>query len=181
MIDLSNLTTFEEIVKAVLFTGAGATIVGLGVRRKKSKDDADISGDQVKIHADGATRTLIDHLKEERDRLKADHSKIVDRLIVVETEKNKAVEMSAKFGAKVEHLTDQVRSLESLVEKLGSKLDSALDKLTAQHLKNGELSNELQQIRANTELQCELCASEQRIRTEKEVLKERRLVIDNKL
>jgi uncharacterized protein YoxC len=121
------------IISSILIAFAGAA---LWIRKKLSADSLEIKKDQ-------AEEDLIEHLEKERDTLKADKEKLLERLIAVDKDRQEAVGRIGKLSADVEHLTNQVVHLEKMVELLGKKLDSATDSMQKYAIENAKLSERL--------------------------------------
>lgn len=123
----------DQVVTAAFSALAAGGAAVMWIRRKLSKDS-------LEIKKDSAEGDLIQHLEDERDHLEQEKDKILERLIIVDKERQEAVALVGKLSADVEHLTRQVSHLERLVENLGSKLDLATTKMQEYAIENARLS-----------------------------------------
>lgn len=121
------------MVAAIFSVLAAGGAAAMWVRRKLSRDS-------LEIKRDSAESDLIQHLEDERDVLKQEKDKILERLIVVDKERQEAIAMVGKLSADVEHLTRQVTHLERMVESMGKKLDDATQKMTDYAVENARLT-----------------------------------------
>jgi hypothetical protein len=108
-----------SVIFSVLIGGGTAAI---WIRKK-------LSADTLEVKKDSFEGNLLDHLEHERDVLKADNERILQRLIAVDKEKNEAVSKVAALTVEVELLRDRIKGLEELVVKLGDKLELATDRM----------------------------------------------------
>jgi len=123
-IQLSQLgNLFNDNVSSVLFSVlVGGGTAAMWIRSKLSKSSLESTKDNIEEH-------LLEHLEHERDVLKADNERMLQRLIKVDGEKNLAVSKVSSLTVEVELLRNRVQSLEALVTKLGDKLDIATTKM----------------------------------------------------
>jgi len=135
------------VIFSILIAGAGAS---LWVRKK-------ISADSLEVKSDTMAGNLLQHLEDERDVLKEEKEKILDRLTVVEEEKNQAVALVGKLTVEVEHLSKQVNHLEAMVQLLSAKLDRTTDKMQEIFIDNVKYIERLANIKAMYELKCSGC------------------------
>ena len=142
-----NGDTLYTTITSILIAGLGAA---LWIRKKLSSDSLSIKKDEVE-------GDLLQHLEDERDHLKAEKDKILERLILVDAEKSAATAQVGKLTVEVEHLTRQVSNLEDMVERLGAKLDIATTAMQAATIENIKLLSRLESIQEIFALKCDNC------------------------
>jgi chromosome segregation ATPase len=109
------------------------------IRRRMSSDSKALGED--KSHLD-----LITSFKLERDEIKRDRDKLMERLSVIEAERNDAIAKVGKLTAQVEFLSLQVIELKALVEKLAVSLDTAKNEMNRLALDNVKLVSQVEHL-----------------------------------
>lgn len=135
------------IVSSILIAGGAAA---LWIRRKLSKDSLEIKKESIESD-------LLQHLEDERDVLKLDKEKLLERLIHTDKEKNEAVYKVGQLTVEVEHLREEVTSLRDLVKMLGDKLDRVTNDMRLSHSENVKLIGDLKVMNEIFELRCSAC------------------------
>lgn len=114
------------LISSLLIAGAGAA---MWIRAKISKDSVGIKSDLTQVN-------LLEHLEHERDVLKLDKEKVIDRLMIVESERNQAVSKVSQLTVEVTHLTKQVLHLEGSIASLSEKFDTLTKKMNEMSIEN---------------------------------------------
>jgi len=128
-------TTQQIINWAIGVPSVGVVIAyGLSIIRRK------VSSDAKALHEDKSYNSMLESYKTERDELRADRDRLVERMQVIETERNEAVGKVGKLTAEVEFLSLQVTELKSLVEKLGNNLELSRQEIHHFAVENAKLS-----------------------------------------
>lgn len=123
----------EQVFSAIFGFLIAAGGAAMWIRKKLSKDS-------LEIKKDTAEGDLIQHLEDERDMLKAEKDRILERLLVVDRERQDAVGMVGRLSVQVKLLTKQVDHLEDMVVNLGQKLDTATTKMQEYAIENAKLT-----------------------------------------
>jgi hypothetical protein len=134
--DKSIMTDYSLIGSII----GSITVSILWFRKKLSGDALDIKKDDVAVN-------ILQHLEDERDVLKADNEKLIQRIIIIEGERNEANVSVGKLSLEVRYLTEKVQELKILTESLIDKLEHATDNLHAYALKYTELVGQIQGIK----------------------------------
>jgi chromosome segregation ATPase len=107
---------------------------GISIIRRK------VSSDQKALHEDSSYQNMLESYKKERDETKLDRDRVVERMFVIEQERNEAVSKVGKLSAEVEFLSSQVVELKGLVEKLSTSLDLAREEMHRFAVDNAKLA-----------------------------------------
>lgn len=82
-----------------------------------------VSSDIKALKEDRSYVTMLENYKKERDELRAERERLLDRVAATEKERNEATAKSAKLETEVTFLNAQVIELKDLVEKLSTSLE----------------------------------------------------------
>lgn len=125
----------DLITWAVGIPSIGVVIAyGISIIRRR------VSADSKSLHEDKSYNDMLETYRRERDETKEDRDRIVDRMTIIEQERNEAVGKVGKLTAEVEFLSTQVRELKTLVEKLGVSLDLARQEMHRFAVENAKLA-----------------------------------------
>jgi chromosome segregation ATPase len=132
----------SELLQWAIGVPSISVVIAFGIsmiRRRMSADTKSLGED--KSHLD-----LITSFKLERDEIKRDRDKLMERLSVIEAERNDAIAKVGKLTAQVEFLSLQVIELKALVEKLAVSLDTAKNEMNRLALDNVKLVSQVEHL-----------------------------------
>lgn len=112
-----------EIANQVISWAIGVPSVGVVIAYGISMIRRRASADSKALNEDKSYNSMLESYKTERDELRSERDRLVERMQVIETERNEAVGKVGKLTAEVEFLSLQVTELKNLVEKLGNNLE----------------------------------------------------------
>ena len=125
----------ELISWAIGLPSIGVVIAyGVSIIRRR------LSADSKSLHEDKSYNDMLESYRKERDETKADRDRIVNRMTVIENERNEAVGKVGKLTAEVEYLSTSVTELKVLVEKLTVSLDLARSEMHKFAVENAKLA-----------------------------------------
>lgn len=129
-------TMTNDIVSWAVGVPSIGVLIAYGIsiiRRKASADSKAITEDKTYV-------SMLNTYREERDELRADRTRLVDRIALIEAERNESVAKVGKLTAEVEFLSAQVGELKTLIEKLGNSLELSRTELHKFAVDNARLS-----------------------------------------
>lgn len=114
-----NSDTTNQIVSWAIGAPSIGVVIAYGISMIRRK----VSSDSKALQEDKSYNSMIETYKSERDELRAERDRLINRIQIVEAERSEAVGKVGKLTAEVEFLSLQVTELKSLVEKLGTTLE----------------------------------------------------------
>lgn len=137
MVDSSTFTG-NIVTWAVGAPSIGVIIAyGISIIRRRASTDA---RESVENKSYG---NMIETYKQERDELRIERTKLIERMSVIEAERNDSLSKVGKLTAEVEFLTTQVKELKVLVERLSDGLDASRAEMHGLAVKNAQLETRL--------------------------------------
>lgn len=134
MVNETNIAN-DLISWAVGLPSIGVVIAyGISIIRRRA------AADQKVFHEDKSYNDMLDTYKRERDLTREERDRVIDRMSIVEKERNEAVGKVGKLTAEVEFLSVQVSELKELVSKLGISLENARTDLHKFAIENAKLA-----------------------------------------
>ena len=114
------------------------TWYGISIIRRRA------SADNKVINEDRSYKDMLEQYKRERDEIKEERDRTLARMELIEHERNEAVGKVGKLTAEVEFLSQQVKELKSLVEKLGDSLNMTRTEMHVCAIENTRLSSQVE-------------------------------------
>lgn len=129
-----------DLANQIISWAIGVPSVGVVVAYGISMIRRRASADTKALNEDKSYQSMLESYKKERDDLKVERDKVIERMQVIETERNEAVGKVGKLTAEVEFLSQQVTDLKTLVEKLGTTLELSRQEMHTFAVENAKLS-----------------------------------------
>ncbi len=98
-----------------------------------------VSADMKALTDDNSYVSMLENYKKERNELKQERDKILEKMSVIEKERNEAVAQVGKLSTEVLFLSGQVTELKELVEKLGTSLELSRSEMHRLAVENAKL------------------------------------------
>lgn len=134
----------SDIVGNLMSWAVGVPSVGVIIAYGISIIRRRASADTKSLKEDESYQNMLESYRVERNEAKLDRERIIERMAVLEVERNEAVSKVGKLTAEVEYLTAQVKDLKKMVEELASNLNKTRTDLNSFAIENAKFSSQVQ-------------------------------------